>query len=409
MADNQSNNSSTNTDLPKIPPTVPTPDPVTPPKKEPTASEVAATNALVESLIHSNTPGQTSSPASPSPAFAGTIIPPATNEKPKPKKKSGPPIVATVATILILLIALPVGVYFLSQRNKQVADIRTQARGGGACYPGGENGDSGAHYSCNDGTWIPDHPTCWSCVTVNGNTHYAKGSWQGENRTPVCCDSPELKCDAPGVINFDGECLYLVSGQTTHDDATYFYNNCPGNENPCTAPTSPPNPSSTPLNTPVPSNTPVPTNTPVPSHTPTGVISSPTTTPTGQPTHTPTPSLTPTPSPTPLACQSIHIYKKDKNGNFTIDITDTLRAGTSGVKVGDTIEIGVVPPASANAARIRVQVDGGEYSDWTPDPFITAKNAKGEFITDYLLASSGSVPPSRFVIEAETRTNSTWR
>lgn len=113
----------------------------------------------------------------------------------------------------------------------------------------------------------------------------------------------------------------------------------------------------------------------------------------------PPPESSPTPTPTVLPCEDLLIYKDNGSGTY-VDITNQLLNNTIFVGAGEVIRIAVVPPATADAARVRVSVDG-VMSAWTET---TTKTALGEFYVDYTVPSYG-----QFIIEAETRSAGVWK
>lgn len=116
------------------------------------------------------------------------VVPPAKHDKPSgplPTKKSGKG--GLIAVIAALLLTLPVAVYYLSQQNQQIADIRNRAtgtdlypgyecnKGGRTCQPGYEchctGGDACTGTECVSQTWIKNICTSdgrsW-CDNMNG-------------------------------------------------------------------------------------------------------------------------------------------------------------------------------------------------------------------------------------------------
>jgi hypothetical protein len=97
-----------------------------------------------------------------------------------------------------------------------------------------------------------------------------------------------------------------------------------------------------------------------------------------------------------------------KDSNFTIDITESLKNGTSGVKVGDNVYVGVVPPTGATAGRIRIQKSGGIMGVWL---YAYASrgdvNQHGEFIIrdNGQPVGLGISENTTYVVEAETAQN----
>lgn len=176
---------SATTDLPPEPAPEPVagtvPSPLTPPSptlNEPEPQPQGSTEPpseeatkLVESLLE---------PKNPEPSV---VAPPPKNPTPPPiKKSSGKGVV--LALLAILLIALPVGVFFISQQNQQIAEIRTQA--GGTVYGGDGDAcpcDNG--YVCNTATQ--------RCKPDSDPIDCKRSADPG---APVCC-SKNKKCNNP--------------------------------------------------------------------------------------------------------------------------------------------------------------------------------------------------------------------
>lgn len=107
----------------------PEPAPVTPPSSPTDANSL---NSLIDALMDSSKPqappqagniivGSPSAPPPPTPTIPGTP-PPGTPPQGKKKSKTG----LIIATILILLITLPIGIYFISQQ-RQLTEQRSKA------------------------------------------------------------------------------------------------------------------------------------------------------------------------------------------------------------------------------------------------------------------------------------------
>lgn len=89
------------------------------------------------------------------PKVPTTIVPPKGTPPPPgaiPPKKGGASKLV-IAVIAILLLALPVGVYFISQQNQEIADTRSSAWGSGyqecSSSPGNPRGSCDAGYVCH--------------------------------------------------------------------------------------------------------------------------------------------------------------------------------------------------------------------------------------------------------------------
>lgn len=91
------------------------PPPVLPSKPSKVASET-----LVESILEPQSPSV-------------VVPPPKTPPKSFPQKKSSPRGII-LGVLALLLLALPIGVYYISQQNQQIAEIRSKATGPPAPY-----------------------------------------------------------------------------------------------------------------------------------------------------------------------------------------------------------------------------------------------------------------------------------
>ncbi len=183
--------------------------------------------------------------------------------QPKPKKSHRNGMI--IAMLLILLFALPVGLYFVNQQQS-LNDIRNRAYTdgvypGNGCYDGTPNGTCGANQAC-------------SCR--NGNCTCGPTGGQNACFHTIC--PVNYTCVGTATSAY---CRPNGGGGCTGD-------NCGGDTPTPTVPQS--------------TNTPTSTLTP----TATGTITPTPTTPGNTPTHTPTPTLTLTPTPTPqyVACNA---------------------------------------------------------------------------------------------------------
>lgn len=168
-----------NTEVSTPPPSSPTPTAPEPQPQGPPKPPSEEATKLVESLLE---------PKQPEPSV---IAPPPKKPTPPPaKKSSGKGVV--LALLAVLLIALPVGVYFISQQNQELADVRSEASGSspyGNNQPCGANGYCANGYTCQGGICKP-----------NTNTDCK----QGDSGAPVCCnrDCPKANqvCEPPNRL-----------------------------------------------------------------------------------------------------------------------------------------------------------------------------------------------------------------
>jgi len=133
--------------VPPVPAPLPTLDPTpTPPPPTPSAE------AMVESILETKNP-------------ESVIVPPVATQHHNtgPKKSSKGPLIALVA---LLLLILPISVYFISQQNQQLADIRSKATV--FTYSGCKTGPT---YDCckNDPNACPGQGGPNACHCTGGN------------------------------------------------------------------------------------------------------------------------------------------------------------------------------------------------------------------------------------------------
>ncbi|MBU1327200.1 hypothetical protein KKB64_05035 [Patescibacteria group bacterium] len=268
---------------PPQPPEEPAPEPMVKPEEAPAVHEP--------------------SPASSPPPPQTVIVPALKNDEKKPKKKKSGAARA-LAVFLLLLVTVPVGAYFISQRNQQIADIRNRAAEIPGPYPPWSACDvigdtttspKGNCLECKENTSGGPNPAWAPC----GGT--PECPWQLTNGQ--CCPKPPDNCSNPGdkiciPDPFISQCsewdLGCPSGQQ------YYWKHLEGITS-CD----------------------------------------------NFPTPTPTPGPTEPPGP---QCQNIKIYK---NGS-PVD-PSTLRAG-------DAVIIAV---KGTNAVKARIRVNGGAWTETT--------------------------------------------
>lgn len=182
---------------------------------------MADASQLVESILTPKNPDAVVPPAG---------APPKHNAAPLPKR-SGPGII--IAMIALLLLALPVGVYFVSQQNKQLADIRSKATGniyGYGCRRDNpfSCGGNPSQCHCQDGNAC----TVMACdPEIEGQCHDQGRSYcanQG-GAANTCCAVGYTCCSG-----YDGCC---PGGGPTVPPGTNHPTQPPGNDTP--TPTSP--------------------------------------------------------------------------------------------------------------------------------------------------------------------------
>lgn len=200
-------------------PSEPAPDPITPlqtpssteptpisppsenlqtaqPVSEPLSEEA---DKLVGSLLEPNNPEP-------------QVVVPPTEKKPlKPSKKS-PPKGVILALLAILLVALPVGVYFISQQNEKIAEIRSKAAS--FTYAGCKSGPT---YECciNDPGSCGGNPSKCHCIggdACTGTTCDDAIETQCKDQGRSYCDNYQgfgKTCCVPGYVC----CNTLYSGE----------------------------------------------------------------------------------------------------------------------------------------------------------------------------------------------------
>jgi hypothetical protein len=378
---------------PPEPPPMPDSAPTMKPPVEPVDNA-----ALVDSLIRSSTLPQNTAVVPPYGQSTVQTVSVAGAQDPSAggigqsvnTKKKGSKVGILLAVVILLLVTLPIGIYYISKKDVRLTDNRSQAAACTICADGesfcqiGNNGELSG-FVCNCLLGFPE--------TSGGKCDYNCGTKDVE-RCPVpggLPDPEDFSCkDHPDAI-LNGRCIEPKPGHTI---SVVNHYKCPGN--------------------PAPNTSPIPT--------PAGCSGNPTTyrnvttpicfeegycgtqqidaaggpylcfistyeclpSPTDQPadnTSTPTPSSTPIPG----QCTRIKVYK------------DEASVDPSTLKVGDVIQIAV---AGTNATKGRIRVNGG---DWTETD---VKNGSGEY---YIAYTVPSILPPNYTIEAEVLTNGEWK
>ena len=200
---------------PPATPPMPAPEPAKPP--EPVASEpTPEESAFVDKLIHET--GTVSAPAAaeppaPEPPSPEPIPPAETPPVPpapplKPKKK-GAGRGAMIAAILLLLFALPMGVFFVSQQQNQLTEQRSRAAE--TCISALECNDTGNNCSGCTGSWQyrPSGRKC--CREIAAPTSTTRPS-----PTPTRAPTPtSTSCGSQGQAPVNNRCcsgLEVVDG-----------------------------------------------------------------------------------------------------------------------------------------------------------------------------------------------------
>ncbi|MBI5449234.1 hypothetical protein HY948_02845 [Candidatus Gottesmanbacteria bacterium] len=385
-------------------PVNPVAPPITP--AEPTPSE----SALVDTIIHeSETPTVTSSdlvsatdvPLSATPPEPPTmpVVPPA------PKKKSGGKGFIT-AILFLLLLTVPIAVYYISM-PKQLADIRNRAaldcggyppitcsNGSQACLisqcPVSGGGCGAGSASCCEGK-SPGTVTCGGAVGscfINGQIdgHDVCGFQfasvcpggacvrEGSGGGPTYWPGRKCKDDGSGYIEGDaGKCN---AGNPNDTTCGCVYGDNPGDIGPMTCRTKTVPPVITSEN---------------PSVANCKSGSGPTPTPTSGTSSTPTPTPggggggpTPTPGGGSAQCTRIRVYKN----NAQVDPTTLLP--------GDAVVLAV---AGSNATKGRIRVNGAA---WTES---TTLNSNGEYTVAFTIPTG----ITSFTAEAEVHKDGVWQ
>lgn len=176
-----------------VPPAPPAPQPVSqnvPP--EPIPEPLPATPATVhdEPLITKSSKEAmvnellSSTTIVPSPVVSSSETPPQKSHGSLPKKKSGKGLL--LAVLVTFLLTLPVAVYYISQQDEQLADVRSRATCTVYCGDGGSCSNTrpcANGYECENGT-------------CHGNPVTSTCGRDSDPGAPVCCD-PDASCDNP--------------------------------------------------------------------------------------------------------------------------------------------------------------------------------------------------------------------
>lgn len=282
------------------------------------------------------------------------ISPQINTQNPKPSLSEQKKRISIFPFIIILTL-LPITIFFVA-RQKQLADVRTQAKSS-PCPPAigtkCTNGESGTYqgkcviYTCpygcggNGECGVSDVGVTWEFKDCSSARIPANSCGQidtvDENLT-YCL--PEKGCDVVD-INCSGAC----EGEFV------------------------PTPTSTLTPTSSPAFTPTPTITPTISSTPSII---------------PTSTHSPTPSPQAAQCTKISLYK----GESVIS--------PSSIKPGDTVKIAV---AHTNAIKARIRVNGGDFTE------TQELNEHNEFTISFSVPSG----VTNFTIEAEVYKDGVWK
>lgn len=282
-----------------------------------------------------------------------TIVPPVKPAKPasvdKPKRKFPGAIVAVVIT---LLLALPVAVYYISQQNQQLADVRSRA--------------TGSNYSCT-------HTSDCTAGFCNLSTHTCQvgtgGGYACDFTSPSACGGHQDWCHCTGGNACTGsECVddTWIRNVCTSQGRSYCTNVYGSGKTCCAAGYT----CCTTMN---------------------GCCQGgggPTNTPHNPPNDTATPTSTTNP-----VCQNIKVYK---GGTQVTDLT-TLKAG-------DDVVLAVKGNLTPSKAHFRV--NGKKPSDANTAGWdeTTTKNGSNEWTLNYTIPDG----VADFVIEGEVYTNGAW-
>ena len=182
--------------LPSLDPTpIPTPAPAVP-----------NAESVVESLLETKNP-------------ESVVVPPVSTQHHNagPKKSSKGPLIALIA---LLLLVLPVSVYFISQQNQQLADTRSRAWGTGYSNCSGATDDNprgtcpvGQVCDCMDGEMCTEK----QCMPEDDK----KASCERQGRS--YCENMHggaMTCCYPGYVCWDGGAGCIWAGDDNPDDDT---------------------------------------------------------------------------------------------------------------------------------------------------------------------------------------------
>ena len=279
------------------------------------------------------------------PISGATVVPPIASQHTTgaPKKKS---MGALIAVIITLLLALPVGVYFIANQYSGLTETRSKATGINPYGPG---------YACRLGDPLScgGHPDWCHCLGADGCT----GTECVDASFVNSCTTNQGRA---WCVNMHGAAMTCCQvGYSCCRDVGIAVDGCCRNGGPTG-----------------------PTNTPRPPCT--GPNCNPTIPPPTNPPNTPV--ATPTTGTSPV-CQNIKIYK----GTTQVTALNTLKAG-------DEVILAVKGNLTPSKAHFRIN-----GAAWLADT--TTKNGSNEFTQTYTIPAG----VTDFQIEGEVFTNGAWR
>ena len=356
----------------EVPPP-PTPTPPVTPSDAPTPTE----SALVDTIIHESESAKTPPPATP-PEPPAPPVTPFTPAKPEPSKKKGSGKGFVTAILFLLLLTVPIAVYYISQ-TKQLADIRNRAAlvcGGypPITCPNGSEACSLAQCPAPSGGATTGSGTgaaaCWGigggqaerdCLAQAASGTYTSGACRGLTvqqcaalgRAVYCSGSQEAAgTTRAGEFLSCGGSSTSGCGQVDVFDANNTLigfvidkSGCGGQTTTTTTQNAPPREITTTTTDPTP---------------------------------------TPTPTPITLQCLRIKMYKN----NAPVDPTTLLP--------GDAVVLAV---AGQNATKGRIRVNG---SVWTES---TTLNSSSEYTAPFTVPTD----TTSFTVEAEVFRDGAWQ
>lgn len=180
---------------------IPEPLPTTPAVHDEPFITKSSKEAMVNELLSSTT-------IVPSPIVSSSETPPQKSHGSLPKKKSGKGFL--LAVLVTFLLTLPVAVYYISQQDEQLADVRSRATCTAYCGEGGSCSTTrpcANGYNCEGGTChgSPVTDTCGRNADTGAPVCCQDESCSGG--TPVCEGQNRLECRTGGVhctIDADG-------------------------------------------------------------------------------------------------------------------------------------------------------------------------------------------------------------
>ncbi len=213
-------NTSTNPTMTTLP-EEPMPTPVVPsasaeptPIPSPSSTEPSANASVVETLLETKQPESFVVPP-PSSSHHGSSLP----------KKSGKG--ALLALIALLLLVMPVSVYFISKQNQQLADVRSRAWGTGYSNCGGATDDD-PQGTCPEG---------YVCDCMDGEMCTEKQCMPDDDKKASCerqgreyCENQHggaMTCCYPGYVCWDGGAGCIAVGDDNGDDDDDTVENTP--------------------------------------------------------------------------------------------------------------------------------------------------------------------------------------